>query len=408
MPDGAIQQDYVYRPAVRDKTAPLIMLAGPPGTGKTYSALRLARGMAGPEGRIFLADTDNGRALFYADEFRFEHLNLHEPFRPIIFEEAAKQAQKNGAAVLVIDNFMAEHAGPGGLLEWHQEINVRMASRGDESRFEARLESTKMLAWIEPKTQHKRMRERLYQLNMPVILCCGAERKMAMVKQTEGRDRGKVIPVDQGFQPICGQDIPWAMTLSLMLEDPHRPGVPCPIKALMPALKPIISLEAPLDEATGALIAAWAHGERKTPASSIAALPARKEGSSPPASQNPPPDASAPPDGSPPGDDPPPSEPSDPTPDTGGPPDQPEDHPALTQEQRIEAGAKALGERFLTTADRRDHLSIVDDPEVQKQIRFLQRQRKALYDQHVKPFVTASWTRTDPKKPAAQHGDLSL
>jgi len=35
---------------------------------------------------------------------------------------------------------------------------------------------------------------------------------------------------------------------------------------------------------------------------------------------------------------------------------------------------------------------------VQKQIRFLQRQRKAIYDQHVKPFVTASWTRTDPKQ----------
>jgi hypothetical protein len=339
--------------------------------------------MAGPDGRVFVADTDNNRAAFYADEFRFEHLNLHEPFRPIVFEEAAKQAQRNGAAVLVIDNFMHEHNGPGGLLEWHQEINLRMA-RGNLSR----LESTKMLAWIEPKTQHKRMRERLYQLNMPVILCCGAERKMAMVETVDDEGRKKMVPVDQGLTPICGVDIPWAMTLSLMLEDPRHPGVPRPIKALLPALKPIISLERPLDEATGAAIAAWARGETSATAST----------SRPPASQPPPPEDS-PPDDGPPGEEPPPPG------STPDPPDgQPEDDAPLSVEQRIEAGAKALGDRFLNTATRQEHLAIVDEPEVQKQIKFLQRQRKALYEQHVKPFVAASWARTDPKN---KQGELT-
>src|SRR5689334_21629374 len=126
-----IQSDYTYRPATRDATAPLIMLAGPPGVGKTYSALRLARGLVGPEGKIFLADTDNGRAKFYADEFQFQHLNLHEPFRPVVFENAAVHAQRQGADCLIIDNFMHEHMGPGGLLEWHQEENLRMAGNDD-------------------------------------------------------------------------------------------------------------------------------------------------------------------------------------------------------------------------------------------------------------------------------------
>ncbi|MBF0186198.1 MAG: ATP-binding protein, partial [Magnetococcales bacterium] len=35
-------------------------------SGKTYSALRLARGLVGPQGKIGVIDTENRRALFYA------------------------------------------------------------------------------------------------------------------------------------------------------------------------------------------------------------------------------------------------------------------------------------------------------------------------------------------------------
>lgn len=434
MPDGLPQKDFVYRAAHRDKTAPLIMISGPPGTGKTYSALLLARGMAGPNGTIFLADTDNGRAKFYADEFQFQHLNLHEPFRPIIFEEAARQAQKQGAAVLIIDNFMAEHAGPGGLLEWHEEINVRLA-RGDAQR----LESTKMLAWAEPKAQHKRMRERLYQLNMPVILCCGAERKIAMVKQTEGKDRGKTIPVDQGFKPICGADIPWAMTVSLMLLDVAHPGVPTPIKALLPALKPIIRLDAPLDEETGRRIAAWSRGEptEENRVDPNPAQPATAAGSGqqqaatggtsgqetanagsepPPETANNPPEPPAdrfpgdepPPDVPPAGQEPPPPAPDAPDspggdrgPDTGV-YDQPRSSGRRARdvpEAEIEAGAHKLADLFNGVRERSQHLKIVDNEDNRKQIEWLRRNRRKLFDELVNAALKDSWKRTEAPKP---------
>jgi len=391
MPDGTIQKDYTYRPAVRDKTAPLIMIAGPPGTGKTFSALRLARGIAGPEGKIFLADTDNGRALFYADEFKFQHLNLHEPFRPEIFEKAANEAQRQKADVFIIDNFMHEHTG---LLDWHEEVNLAMA-RGDA----ARLESTKVLAWAKVKPAHKHMRERLYQLNMAVIMCCGAEPKLAMVKQTEGKDKGKTIPVDQGLVAICGKDIPWNMTVAVMLPDPKRPGVPVLIKALPPLLIPVISLDRPLNEATGAAIGAWARGGK--PASAGIGEPGSEAGKagSPPGPSNPtaaadpiPPHDDVPP---PSGDDPPPEKPP-PSGEDPGPGDDMNQNQQDEREQRIEAGAKALGGRFLSTSSRADHNAIVDDPEVQKQIAYLQKNRKELFALHVKPFVSASWIRTDP------------
>ena len=308
--------------------------------------------------------------------------------------------------MLIIDNFMHEHLE---ILQWHDEINHKMA-RGDP----ARIETTKMLAWIEPKTQHKRMRERLYQLNLPVILVCGAERKIAMVKQTEGKDKGKTIPVDQGYVPICGADIPWAMTISLMLEDVARPGVPRPIKALLPALKPIIRLDRPLDEETGRRIAAWARGEKEpvpgertgsevreeTTATSGNAVPQEPSPSMPPpedpgegqVDDTPPPD-------------PPPAEDEPVTPpasdSTDGQPPPPKPRPT---EADIAEGARALGAKFLATADRKEYFAVVDDADVRKQMAWLKKNRRELYDREVEAPRKASWTRTDSKTQQQQGG----
>src|SRR5260370_32676607 len=46
----------------------LIQLYGPPRCGKTYTALRIARVMVGPKGRIGVLDTESGRARLYSDK----------------------------------------------------------------------------------------------------------------------------------------------------------------------------------------------------------------------------------------------------------------------------------------------------------------------------------------------------
>jgi DNA polymerase III delta prime subunit len=56
-----------YEKAVRGNVATLTMFAGPSGSGKTKSALRLATGLAGPDGWIAACDTEHGRMLYYAD-----------------------------------------------------------------------------------------------------------------------------------------------------------------------------------------------------------------------------------------------------------------------------------------------------------------------------------------------------
>src|SRR5438045_6309243 len=55
-------------PAERAGAHLLIQLYGPPRSGKTFTALRIARGMVGPKGKIGVLDTESGRARLYSDK----------------------------------------------------------------------------------------------------------------------------------------------------------------------------------------------------------------------------------------------------------------------------------------------------------------------------------------------------
>ena len=55
-------------PAERAGAHLLIQLYGPPRSGKTYTALRIARGMVGAKGKIGMLDTESGRARLYSDK----------------------------------------------------------------------------------------------------------------------------------------------------------------------------------------------------------------------------------------------------------------------------------------------------------------------------------------------------
>src|SRR3981081_2513648 len=73
-------------PAERAGAPLLIPLYGPPRSGKTYTALRIARGMVGPKGQIGVLDTESGRARLYSDKvpggFVVGELNPPWPTRP--------------------------------------------------------------------------------------------------------------------------------------------------------------------------------------------------------------------------------------------------------------------------------------------------------------------------------------
>lgn len=232
---------FAFTPAKRQGVGLFVGIAGASGSGKTMSALRIARGIAGPNGKIAAIDTEARRMSHYADRFKFDVADMAPPFRPHRFAEAAEAAEKAGYAVLVIDSMTHEWAGEGGVLDWHDEL------KGDDER-------QNMRAWIKPKTEHKAMIGSFLQRRIPIVFAFRAEEK---IKVGPG---GK--PEPQGWMPIGDPRFMFELTAMLTLSN-EAPGLvsyklPRKIQeqhlAMFPDGKPIT-------EQAGEQLAAWARGD---------------------------------------------------------------------------------------------------------------------------------------------------
>lgn len=251
---------FTFRPAIRENVGLLIGLAGGTGSGKTYTAMRLASGIAGDK-PFALIDTEAGRAKHYADQFRFDHGDLSAPFNPHAYAEAIMAADKAGYPVIVVDSVSHLWAGDGGVLDMQEAELTRMA--GDDWK---KREAVKMAAWIRPKTEHKKMVQRLLQVRAHLILCFRAEEKIEMV-----RENGKMQIVKKqtatgldGWVPICEKNLPFELTASFLLLATD-PGIPHPIK-LQQQHRDLFPTGKPITEESGKRIAEWAAGGAKKPA----------------------------------------------------------------------------------------------------------------------------------------------
>jgi hypothetical protein len=93
-----------------------LALYGPAGSGKTYTALSVARAMAGDK-RVLVIDTERGSASKYADIFDFDVIELPN-FHPHSYIEAIKLAvSAKEYSVLIIDSITQEWDGTKGALE---------------------------------------------------------------------------------------------------------------------------------------------------------------------------------------------------------------------------------------------------------------------------------------------------
>ena len=85
---------FTIRAAQRGNVQLVAGIAGPSGGGKTFSALLLARGLAGANGRIVLLDTEHGRSQMYSDiGAPWDGIEFDPPVTPERYVEAIKAAQ---------------------------------------------------------------------------------------------------------------------------------------------------------------------------------------------------------------------------------------------------------------------------------------------------------------------------
>lgn len=260
---------FSFRPAVRENVSLLIAVAGASGSGKTYSALKLATGLAGASGRVAFVDTEAGRAKHYADQFRFDHGDMTPPFSPDRYREAIEAADSAGYQVIVIDSMSHEWEGDGGLQDMQAAAvadAVEKARANHNPNWGAfdpvkAAERAGVGAWKEPKRQHKRMVSRLLQCRAHLIFCLRADEKIRIEKDEKGRTKivqPADMPLTERWVPITEKRFMYEMATSLILT-PAAPGVPVPVK-IQDQHRFAFPDGQPITEETGRRLAEWARG----------------------------------------------------------------------------------------------------------------------------------------------------
>jgi KaiC/GvpD/RAD55 family RecA-like ATPase len=102
-------------------------LVGPAGSGKTMTALRIAKGLGG---RVAVVDTERGSASLYSGErgMEFDVMELAS-YEVEKFVEAIKAAVGGGYSTLVIDSLSHAWSGKGGILEFVDNAGKRNDSQ---------------------------------------------------------------------------------------------------------------------------------------------------------------------------------------------------------------------------------------------------------------------------------------
>ena len=137
-----------------------IYMEGESGAGKTLGALLIARGLAGPNGKIGVIDTERKRSLTYWKDEEiggFEHMDFPPPYSPERFIEAMETADRAGWDVIIVDSASLEHDGEGGILDMAEAEGERVGQS--------------VAKWQFPKHEHKRFLASINNLNCHVIMC---------------------------------------------------------------------------------------------------------------------------------------------------------------------------------------------------------------------------------------------
>lgn len=187
----------MFKKAKREKAKIKIALIGPSGSGKTYSALRLASGLVGEEGKIALIDTESRRSTYYADEFSFDIEELEAPYSPERYIEIIDSAEKAGYDCLIIDSATHEWSGVGGCLDIHSKMPGNSYTN-----------------WAKVTPRHNKFIEKVLRCDMHVISTIRGKDQYVL----EQDDRGKNIPKKVGMGGVQRDGIEYEYTCTFMLD----------------------------------------------------------------------------------------------------------------------------------------------------------------------------------------------
>lgn len=218
------------RKATRQQVKLRLNISAPSGAGKTYSALRMAKGLCGNWEKVAVIDTENGSASLYSDLGDFNVIDLQPPYTPEKYTQALQTCVEAGMEVVIIDSTTHEWAC---LIE-ENELLAQSKYRGNT-----------WSAWSQTTPRHDRFIASILHSTVHVITCTRSKMETVM-----GDDK-KVKKV--GMKDVQREGWEYELTISLNIDRDTHLAIPSKDRTnLFEGKNPFL-----ITEETGELIANW-------------------------------------------------------------------------------------------------------------------------------------------------------
>lgn len=170
-----------FQKATKKKAKARIGLCGPAGSGKTYSALKIATHLGE---KVAAIDTEHGSMSKYADEFDFDVLEL-DSFHPQNYINAIHMAEAAGYDVLIIDSLTHAWNGKDGVVDIKEKA-------------EAKYKGNSWTAWRDATPLHNALVEAILQSKLHIIATMRSKMDYVQVQDERGKTRIEKV----GMAPI--------------------------------------------------------------------------------------------------------------------------------------------------------------------------------------------------------------
>ena len=189
-----------FEKAKRSKCKIKVSIAGASGSGKTYSAICLAKGMVKNLNKVAVIDTENGSSHLYSHLGDFSVLTLSAPYSPEAYIMAINEAIKRGFECIIIDSLSHEWQGAGGIIDIH-----------------GKMEGNSFTNWSKVSPRHNALIQNI--VNAPVHIIATLRCKTEYVMQQKN---GKSIPEKMGLKAVQRDDTEYEFTVAFELNQLHK------------------------------------------------------------------------------------------------------------------------------------------------------------------------------------------
>lgn len=184
--------------AKREQAKIKIGLQGPSGSGKSLSALLLAKGLTNDWSKVVVIDTENKSSSLYSHLGDFNILDLKPPYSPERYIEAINLCVRHGMRAIIIDSIS---------MEWEYILDAHSQLTGNS-----------YTNWARFTPRHQKFIQAILHADTHIICTLRSKQDYVLTEN----DKGKLAPEKVGMKAIQRDGTDYELTLMFELDIKHN------------------------------------------------------------------------------------------------------------------------------------------------------------------------------------------